>query len=172
MRGRFIETPPIPSSGNFAEHCVEDVTTQNFSHALSPSGAPSRQCAGAIPRPAPRSVADRHKPHPCTREPRQGEQFRFNDNEQPMGNKQTDGVGTHHHQPARDPVPLASDENGRELQRLDHRQRCRQNEKRRIRGKPLDLSPQALQMLFRISRKLLHPQTTRRIHKCSLFREP
>jgi len=57
-------------------------------------------------------VADRHKPHPCTREPRQGEQFRFNDNEQPMGNKQTDGVGTHHHQPARDPVPLASDENG------------------------------------------------------------
>ena len=52
-----------------------------------------------------------------------------------MGNKQTDGTGTH----------LTN---------------------------PPDLPPLALQMLFRILRKLLHPQTTRRIHKCSLFREP
>ena len=107
------------------------------------------------------ALANRDKPRPYTRKAGQREQFRFNDNEQPMGDKQTDRIGKQHQQPAPDPVPLASDENGCELQRLDHRQRPCQNQKRRIRGNPLDLPPQAPQTLFGTSRNLLHQHRQR-----------
>jgi hypothetical protein len=117
--------------------------------------------------PAPRFVADCNEPSPCAREPRQREQFWLHDDEQPFRDKQTDCIGKHHHYAARDPVPLAGNENGCDLQGLDDRQRHRQNEKGRIGRKPFDLPPQGPQTLFGICRRPLHSETTRRIRNRS-----
>jgi hypothetical protein len=81
-----------------------------------------------------------------------------------MRDIQADGIGKEHPQPARDPVPFAGDVHFRALQRLDHRQCTGEKKKSRAGSKPLDPPPLALQMPFGMSRKLLHQQTTSRIH--------
>src|SRR6516165_5711944 len=69
-----MEMPPSPVSRNFAEHCVEDVTIEKFDGLI---------------------FSDRRRKYssPCPPKPGQGEQLRFDDDEQPTGGeKRTDLV--------------------------------------------------------------------------------
>ena len=83
-------------------------------------------------------IANGHKALPGERKPRQGQELRFKDNEQSLGNEKTTRVSADHYQKSGNKVAPTNHKESYQLERFDDCQRNRQDQEGLVRAKAVE----------------------------------